>query len=177
MNRIGFFDTETTGLLKPCCVPLKTQPRCIEICILVYENRKIVEEYETIVDPGVPLENSITRITGITDRDLKGKPKWRAISGEVSELIASCDGMVAHNFTFDRDILDYEMRRIGGSVPWPDRCICTVEATEYIRGHRLKLADLYEICTGKKMAKAHRAEADVEAMAQCFFHLQDKKRI
>ena len=177
MKRIGFFDTETTGLLKPCCVPLKTQPRCIEICLLIYEERKIVKQYETMVNPGIPISSVITRITGITDQDVKEKPSWRSISRTIADLIITCDCMVAHNFTFDRDILDYEMKRIGQEVRWPIKQICTVEATEHIKGHRLKLANLYEICTGSPMGKTHRAEADVEAVAKIFFHLQDKGMI
>lgn len=173
-ERTGFFDTETTGLMLPRCVPLVAQPRCIEICILIYEGEKQVDRMSETINPNQSIGSHITRITGISNADLRNRPRWASFCQSVKEKIESCDTVVAHNFTFDQQIVDCEMRRIKQSISWPQKRVCTVEATEWLKGHRVKLGDLYEFCMKAPMAKAHRAEIDVEAMAQCYFYLQRK---
>jgi DNA polymerase-3 subunit alpha len=73
-------------------------------------------------------------------------------------------------------MINNEMRRLGLTVAWP-RVICTVEETEHLKGHRLKLSDLYELLFGEKFANAHDAKADVEALAKCYFELVKRGEI
>lgn len=54
-------------------------------------------------DPGVPLPDDITRITGITDQDLVGR---RIDDRVATDIISSADVVIAHNAAFDRPMVE-----------------------------------------------------------------------
>ena len=58
------FDLETTGLDAKL-------DKIIEIGALKYKNNELVEEFSVLVNPKVKLPPVITKITGLTDEDLK----------------------------------------------------------------------------------------------------------
>src|SRR5436305_1084932 len=60
-------DLETTGLRPGTC-------QICEIGAVKIEAFEIVDEFATLVDPRVPLGATITAITGLTDRQLRGTP-------------------------------------------------------------------------------------------------------
>jgi hypothetical protein len=65
-------------------------------------------------------------------------------------------------------MLSLEQQRLNrmNKFPWPRNQICTVQATKHIKGHRLKLGELYEYLFGTPMGDAHRAEIDVLNLAK-----------
>lgn len=174
--RAFIFDTETTGLVKNSLVPLNSQPHIIEFFghTVDDETGEVIEEIEFLCDPGIPLDPVITRITGIKPEDLKGKQKFSDHAVEVSDIICSVDAWVAHNLSFDFTLLDCETKR--ANVPFwpPKRLICTVEETEWIRGHRLSLSALHEELFGEPFSGAHRARHDVEALTRCYLELRKR---
>jgi len=87
-------------------------------------------------------------------------------------LIEVHDEIVAHNMSYDKAVIDFEMKRLGKKIRWPD-LICTVESTEYMKGHRMNLATLHEFLFGEPFAGAHRAENDVRATTRCFLQLRE----
>jgi DNA polymerase III epsilon subunit-like protein len=82
--------------------------------------------------------------------------------------------VAAHNFSFDRDVLDVEASRIKRRIRWPRRTICTVEQTSHLKGIRLDLSSLHEMLTGEKFVDAHRADADTMALARCLIAMRKK---
>ena len=60
-------DVETTGL------SAKTN-RIIEIGLVKVRNYKIVERYETLINPGSYIPGFISQLTGITDDDVADAP-------------------------------------------------------------------------------------------------------
>lgn len=171
------FDTETNGLIKNKLVPLASQPQVIE-----YFGLTIVEDgdgwtesgsYECLINPGKPLPAEIFKITGINDEMLKDAPPFREVAVAIKEHIESHDEVVAHNLSYDKAMIDFEMSRCGLKVNWP-RLICTVESTIHFKGHRLSLTALHEYLFGEGFKGAHRAETDVRALARCYVEL--KKR-
>lgn len=161
------FDTETTDLIKNTLMPLDRQPFIIEFFGLTMDNEmNETDKFSSLFNHGKKLGADTVRITGITDDVIKEAPKFKDKAVDLKHYIESHDYAIAHNATFDRDMVDVEMARVGLKVEWP-QLICTVEATEYIKGHRLKLADLYELLFGERFEGAHRAENDVRALARC----------
>ena len=166
------FDTETTGLIKNSLITVDQQPRIIELFgHLVDHEKGVIGEVEFFCDPGIEIEPIITRITGIQPSQLKGKPPFKHFSPEVLGLIAQADRVVAHNLSFDMAMLSNELKRVGLSVTWPEQLICTVEQTEWIKGHRLSLSALHEELFGEVFSGAHRARVDVEALTRCYLEL------
>jgi DNA polymerase III epsilon subunit-like protein len=175
------FDTETTGLVQPIAVPLDKQPHIIEFCAIRLNDKTLKEEMsmEVLMDPGVPISEEITKITGIKTDDIKGKPPFIACLPDIINFMFGQSLLVAHNCDFDAKLLQFELMRVGKEFhfPWPPRRLCTVEASFGIKNRRLKLGELYELATGRELKGAHRAINDVRAMAECVRWLKAKGRI
>lgn len=162
-------DTETTGLSAGT-------NRVIELATVSVRNGRIVDRFETFINPGVRVPARITEITGIRDAMLEGAPgpeaafrAWQAYLGEGGHF-------VAHNARFDWDFLHAEFGR--AALDWPfDASICTVRLARHclprLPKHGLDaLIQHYGIVVGDR----HRALADVEATAEIFLRLLDRLR-
>jgi len=161
------FDTETTGLTLPKVAELKQQPRIIELAVARIEHGKIVSEHEWLIDPEQHISSEITKITGITNDMVKGKPKFRQLLGEIEDAFAGADLLIAHNAPFDVAMLTNELEMCARlNFPWPVETICTVQEYAFIKGRRLKLTELYELKVGVPLAQTHRALDDVRALAE-----------
>ena len=171
------FDTETTDLISNSLLPLDQQPRVIEFYgRLIEDDGKIISELDFLCNPGHPLSPTTTRITGIKTADVKREPPFSHFAKQVKELINGAEAVVAHNLSYDFDILNFEFRRCGifDDVVWPENRICTVESTEWYNGYRLNLTALHEHLFGEPFKDAHRAKSDVEALARCFVEMRKR---
>lgn len=169
------FDTETTGLVQTRALRLERQPEVIEFFgqFVNLKTGKVGREIETLVKPKGKISGTITKITGLTDKDVANAPSFAEISDTVCRAISSADAALAHNLSFDRDMIEIELERIGKGVKWP-RMICTVEQTIGIHGYRLSLQALHQFCFGEGFPKAHRARTDVEALTRCCVDLYQR---
>lgn len=166
------FDTETTGLTGPSLLPVRHQPKVTELYGALYEDGEKIDEVEFFANPGERLDPKVVKITGITDAMLREAKPFSEYAPRVAAIIERADEVVAHNLSFDVAIVEAEFERLGHSpILWPEK-ICTVEATEWIKGFRLKLSDLHEHLFGEPFKGAHRARVDVEALARAFFELR-----
>ena len=103
---ICFLDLETTGLNTE-------EDKIIEIAIKVVKIDKIDGniisfefEYGSFQDPGMPIEDKISKITGIDDDMVSGHEiDW----DKIHEIVQASDIMVAHNAKFDRSFMDRYM--------------------------------------------------------------------
>lgn len=167
----SIFDTETTGLPNHPESDLSGQPKIIEFGGIITDGVSVLEELEFKCNPGQPLEAVITKITGLKDEDLKEQPPFRHYVGELRQYFGGTCGRVAHNLSFDRDMLLYECERAGitladigyytespgGSLTVE---LCTVEQSFFEYGRAMKLQELIEIVKGEYVQK-HRALDDV----------------
>ena len=96
---------------------------------------------------------------------VRDAPPIEVVLPRIKSLIESSPLVIAHNASFDREVVDIEAERLKAIVAWP-RVVCTVEQTVHLRGYRLSLSDLHEEFFGKKFAGAHRARVDVDALAR-----------
>lgn len=172
------FDTETTGLIRNSLIPLERQPKIIEFFgMTIDENFMEISNFTRLYNPGFSLDPEIVRITGITDEMLVDVPALNAERfTELKQFIEGHDEVVAHNLRFDRDMISLEMRRAEASLVWPKQ-ICTVEATIHYKGFRLNLRALHSLLFEEEFAGAHRAEADVRALARCFIELRKRGEV
>ena len=109
-NFIKSIDLETTGLSP-------TEERVIEYGSYMtdfYGNE--LGTVQTLINPERALPEKITEITGLTDLDLFGKPKFSEVA--VNILYDMCQGsertlLLAHNAKFDFGFLTSEFMRLG----------------------------------------------------------------
>lgn len=90
-------DLETTGLSP-------NYDSIIEIGIIKVKENKIVDKYNSLINPEFLINEYITSITGITNEMLKGKPKIIDLKKEVLNFIGN-DVLVGHNISFDVSFL------------------------------------------------------------------------
>lgn len=169
------FDTETTGLVQNMTTREYMQPEIIEFCgIVINAKGKVIEELDRLIKPKQPITDEIIKITGITNEMVKGAISFEIMAPNIRDIIERSDCVVAHNATFDVDMINLEFKRLGmTNIAWP-RIICTIEATVHLTGFRLSLSALYEHLFEEKFVGAHRARADVEALVRIVIEL--KKR-
>ena len=166
------FDTETSGLIKNHSIRLERQSSIIEFyaCLVDLATGELKSELDLLIRPPGVLEAKITKITGLTNEMLAGAPAFCDVAADIKKEIESAPVVVAHNLSFDREMVDLEFERLGENVEWP-RQICTVEQTLHIKGFRLSLGALHEELFGEKFVGAHRARVDVAALTRCCVEL------
>tara|TARA_R110000744_G_C19371578_1_gene562710 strand:- start:14073 stop:14636 length:564 start_codon:yes stop_codon:yes gene_type:complete len=175
---VNIFDTETTGLLKPKANEMEKQPYITEIYVakLIHRSDGEIEqiaEFEQMFKPAVPLTEEITRITGITNDDLKNCPSFKRMAPDLCDFFVGVDRMVAHNMAFDRSMLANELVRAGKilNFPWPPQHVCTVEKSMHIEQRRMNLTRLHEHFFAEGFPDAHRAKSDVIPLIRCYKHM------
>lgn len=176
------FDTETNGLISNHSIKLEKQPSIIEFygCLADLSTGEIKSELDQLIKPPAPLlevvapgeRRTITEITGITNEMLNDKPKFSLVAPQIAQFIEQAPAVIAHNASFDREMVDIEFERLGQHLVWP-RVICAVEATIHLKGFRLSLTALHEHLFGVPFAGAHRAKQDVAALLKCCVKLYE----
>src|SRR5947207_8094658 len=100
-------DLETTGL-RP------GSSRIGEIGAVRVRALELEEEFELLVDPGMPIGPVVSALTGLRDADLRGAPH-PAIAVRRFLEFAGDAVLVAHNARFDLSFLDRETERLTGA--------------------------------------------------------------
>ena len=159
-------DVETTGL-KP------DSDRVIEFSAQRYIDGQLESAYATMVNPVRHLPPGITSLTGLTDRDLKGAPRFSVIAPEIVEYIGDLP-VVAHNAKFDAQFLVRECERAGIALHL--RYIDTVALARwaYPGAEDYKLKTLIRGLRLLDHEQEHRASSDVEATAKLYLLCRKK---
>ena len=172
MNKIVlFYDTETTGLTLHPNVDVSKQPKLIEFGGVLFDAafNSIEEEFSILVNPGEPITEEITKITGITNDDLKDQPTFIELLPTFRRIFSSCTTVVAHNLPFDKAIIWGELKRHGVTdFTWPPNELCTVGLFRDQWGRDPRLIEVYEKFMGKPYEQTHRALDDVRALMEIF---------
>ncbi len=165
---VSIFDTETTGIPSSRLIDLDKQPEIIEFTAIKFDLEKddIIKEYDFLVKPKKEIPEEITEITSITNAMVSDALLFKDRVLEIKDALENADAVIAHNLSFDKEIVEIELERIKDTINWR-RLICTVEATMCIKGYRLSLTDLHKDLTGDPFAGAHRSRSDVEALLRC----------
>ncbi len=98
-------DVETTG-------GSPAVDRLTEIAVLIFDGNKIVDEFQTLVNPNRPIDPWVVKLTGITQAMVKNAPTFEEIH---QKILALTDGNIftAHNVKFDFGMIRNEFKRIG----------------------------------------------------------------
>ncbi len=90
--------------------------RIIELAAVAFEGPRVIECYQLLVDPGVPIPDAASRVNGITDQMVKSAPPIaEALSAFLRFLGQGTP--VAHNATFDVGFLTADIHRTGQFPP------------------------------------------------------------
>jgi DNA polymerase-3 subunit epsilon len=123
--RLAFVDVETTG-------GSPARERVIEIGVVSvdFDDDDVrVDEWSTLVNPGVPIPSEIQWLTGITNEMVRAAPPFAEIAQIVFDRIEGAI-FVAHNARFDYGFLRAEFHRHGMS--FNAKTLCTVRLSRYL---------------------------------------------
>ena len=152
--KYAIIDVETTGM------GIQGN-RITEIAILVHDGQKVIQEYESLVNPERSIPHTITRLTGINDYMVADAPKFYEIAKEIIEITSDCI-FVAHNVNFDYNVIHKEFADLG--FPFRRKKLCTVRLSrKLIPG--LPSYSLGKLCSsvGIPLNDRHRAMGDTRA--------------
>ena len=103
------FDTETTGFSAE-------KDRIVEIGAVKIRNGAIVEERDWLINPQMAIPKRATRVHGITDEMVKGKPSFAEAYPEFQAFVGDAV-LIAHNARFDVAMVREEAARAGLPTP------------------------------------------------------------
>jgi DNA polymerase III epsilon subunit family exonuclease len=161
-----FLDTETTGL-NP-----HYGDRVVEIALARFRGDVMENHFVTLVNPQRSIPPGVTRIHGITDSDVRGKPTFTQIAPQVREELRETV-LVAHNAPFDLGFLINEFR-LAQQEP-PNNLV--LDTLSFLRGHFSfpsnslpRVADYL----GIEKKPAHRALSDALTTREVFAFVVNK---
>jgi len=100
-------DTETTGM------PVNDGHRVIEIGCVEVEGRRLTgRHFHIYLQPDREIDEGAIAVHGITNEDLKDKPRFKDIADEFYEFIKGAQ-LIIHNAPFDIGFLNNEFALIG----------------------------------------------------------------
>lgn len=156
---LAFVDIETTG-------GSHFTSRVLEVAVVRVEHNRVVATYQTLLQPDERIPSFITGLTGITDDDVAGSPRFGQVAEELSEIL---DGaiFVAHNVRFDYAFLKMEFERLGATFRPP--LLCTVRLSRRLfpqfKTHKLQaLIERHRLSAPAR----HRAYDDAHCLWQFY---------
>jgi DNA polymerase III epsilon subunit family exonuclease len=164
---LAVIDVETTGFDPE-------DERIIEIGIIRFENGEVIESYGQLIDPGKPVPEKVTEITGIKDEDLKGMPAFADVAEEVWRRLQNV-GIVAYNLSFDRNFVTAELERHG--YEWPEEAPTLdplIFARQFFKSSSRKNLGAISKLLGIPLEEAHRATHDAKVAGQVLYAFESR---
>jgi len=159
-------DLETTGLWP------RHGHRVIEIGAVAIEAGRIVGEFTTLIDAGVPVPPVVQAIHGITDEMLADQPLPEQAFPNFANFIAA-SVLIAHNAPFDIRFLRHEFARLGMALP--HRYLCTLELSRRrlprLSDHTLATVYQHLFPEADFLRQDHRALDDARMTAKIWLKL------
>lgn len=157
-------DCESTGL--DC-----DRDRIIEVAVVLFRGSTILEQFESLVDPGMPIPKDSQQIHHISDKMCAGKPKIESLLPEIHKLVGA-HPIVGHGVGFDIDLLHRAALRRHISTRLKSNLVIDT----------LRLARLYGELPSNSLESlrhhfniptdgAHRAMGDVQVNVRVFLQL------
>ena len=160
-RRYVICDIEATGL--------DEDRDLIEIALITYQDDKVVEVYETLINPLRPIPEFISNLTMISNRELETAPKFYEVADAIRMRL---DGavFVSHNTEFDLGLLRKKYQEMGQELRVKNFCTLKVAQHE-IPGMRNYNLDALCSFFGIKIEDRHRAIGDAKATLGLFKEL------
>lgn len=153
-------DLETTGLSK-------TRDRITEIAGIKVEGGRVLDEFQTLVNPEVRIPPFITHLTGIDDDMVNDAPTADIAVADFLDFLGDAT-FVAHNAAFDYGFVS--QAAVENELKFRNRRLCARKLANRLVPH-LRTKRLAALCDyyGVVNTREHRAMADARA-ALCVFN-------
>lgn len=163
-------DTETTGL--------RMGARLCELAANLFdENGAVIDRFEMLINPGMPIPVDSNNIHHITDEMVEDAPSAGIALAAFFDWLPAEAHLVIHNAPYDVGILNYELQRYARIAPEP-RVIDTLAIARERGGKRGNdlpaLAKKYSLTSD---GSPHRAGYDADITRQFFMVCHQAKPI
>ena len=160
--KFACLDTETTGLSP------EGGGKICELAVSVSCAGRVVDEFSTLLNPGMPMHPDVIAIHGITNEMVAGAPSFGDILPRLLALLDDCV-IVAHNADFDIGFLRSEFAQCGMRFP-PYPVVDTLKLAR--KSGRFAKNNLGCIAAdlGINTQGWHRAMADTKMAEQIFYY-------
>ena len=118
----AIIDIETSGG-KP------KESKIIEIAIVIHDGKKIIDKYQTLINPEKKIDWYVSKLTGISNQDVEHSPKFYEVAKTIYQLIDK-RVFVAHNIGFDYPIVRKEFKSLGLDLRLPH--LCTIQTSRIL---------------------------------------------
>ena len=147
--------------------------RVTEIGAVKIQGGEVIDEFQTLINPGRPIPAHITQITGITNEMVADAPQFSEVAEKFNEFTQNAI-FVAHNVRFDYGFIQREFQRLDIQFVRPQ--MCTVQGMRKnfpgISSYSLKnLTKHFRI----SLEQHHRALCDAKAAAELLFLINGKR--
>lgn len=153
-------DVETTGL------NANAGDRICEVALLRYRGGRVLDAFDTLVNPQRPMSPGASAVNGLTDWHLATQPLFSQVAEQVRGLTEDTV-LVAHNAPFDLGFLAGEWRRMG----WPPRLGFTTDTLTLARRlYNLRHNTLSDVARSLRVLsdRQHRAVGDAWTTLRVF---------
>jgi len=154
-------DVETTGLSP-------SSDRICEIGAVKLIGGKIIDEFSTLINPGIPLPSYVHYLTGITQEELNTAPTFDDIAPQFLAFISDAV-LVAHNAPFDIAFISSHLE--AHTLPSTSLILDTVSMAKRLSPGTSYSLDALIQRLGIHCARRHRALPDARATAELFTKL------
>ncbi|WP_295123629.1 exonuclease domain-containing protein [uncultured Chitinophaga sp.] len=137
-----------------------------EVAIFISDGIRVVDQYQTLINPGVKIPTYITALTGITNELVADAPYFEDVAAEIHAFLKD-HIFVAHHVNFDYSFLKFHLGHYGYDLN--TRKLCTVRLSRKIFPG-LPSYSLGNLCRSLNvpLINRHRAGGDAEATAKLF---------
>lgn len=162
----SIIDIETTG-------GNPYRDRITEIAVYVHDGKKVVKEYQTLINPERRIPPFIARMTGITDDMVARAPRFYEVAKQIVEITENTI-FVAHNASFDYNFIKSEFKNLG--YYYQRECLCTVKLSRKLLPGKASYS-LGRLCQELDIhiEHRHRASGDAQATVKLFEMLLQEK--
>ncbi len=132
-----------------------------EIAIIVTDGEKIIEKYETLINPQREIPYFITKLTGIDNNMVNDAPTFDEVAPKVFNILNG-NIFVAHNVNFDFSFVNHQLKENGYTLNC--KKLCTVRyGKKVITGLRSYSLGNFCKAIGIPVENRHRAGGDCMA--------------
>ncbi|MDD3976046.1 MAG: 3'-5' exonuclease [Candidatus ainarchaeum sp.] len=164
LEKYTVIDLETTGLS-----PQKD--KITEIAAIKVKNNKIIDKFECLVNPEIPIPVQITEITGITDSMVYRQKTIDKVLPDLNNFLKDSI-IVGHNINFDYSFLKNNLNKYL-NLEIDNKTLCTYKLAKKIFP-KIVSCRLNSLCNyfNIENKNAHRAMSDVLATNNLFLKFQ-----
>ncbi len=156
----AIIDIETTG-------GRANRDKITEVAIILHDGLRVLDTYETLINPERSIPANITQITNITNEMVAEAPRFYEVAKDIVKMTEGAV-FVAHNVRFDYSFIKEEFKRLG--FTYTRRQLCTVRLSRKVfpEIRRYGLSNLIKHFNLTIGDNRHRAMGDAAATAELF---------